>query len=105
MKLEHSGRKTLRIMSLVAPIALIALFLLFPVVSVLISSFVDGDGFTFQYLGAILKDGFYYKIFAITFSQAILSTLISLIIGIPIGYFFGKYDFKGRKFLLTFFTV
>ncbi|MCK5046462.1 MAG: iron ABC transporter permease, partial [Candidatus Heimdallarchaeota archaeon] len=40
-----------------------------------------------------------------TFSQAILSTLVSLIIGIPIGYFFGKYDFKGRKFLLTFFTV
>lgn len=105
MKLEHSGRKTLRIMSLIAPIAFIALFLLFPVVSVLISSFVDGNGFTFQYFGAILKDVLYYKIFAITFSQAILSTLVSLIIGIPIGYFFGKYDFKGRKLLLTFFTV
>jgi len=95
----------LRIMSLLAPIIIIVLFLLFPVVSVLISSFVDGDGFTFQYLGAILRDGYYYKLFAITFSQATLSTLVSLIIGIPIGYFFGKYDFKGRKFLLTFFTV
>ncbi len=105
MKLEHSGKKTLRIMSLLAPIVIIVLFLLFPVVSVLISSFVDGDGFTFQYLGAILRDGYYYKLFAITFSQATLSTLVSLIIGIPIGYFFGKYDFKGRKFLLTFFTV
>ncbi|MCE7743610.1 MAG: iron ABC transporter permease [Candidatus Heimdallarchaeota archaeon] len=92
-------------MSLLAPIVIIVLFLLFPVVSVLISSFVDGDGFTFQYLGAILRDGYYYKLFAITFSQATLSTLVSLIIGIPIGYFFGKYDFKGRKFLLTFFTV
>ncbi|NPE08432.1 MAG: iron ABC transporter permease, partial [Asgard group archaeon] len=100
MKLEHSGKKTLRIMSLLAPIMLIVLFLL-----VLISSFVDGDGFTFQYIGNILRDGLYYKLFAFTFSQAILSTLVSLIIGIPIGYFFGKYDFKGRKFLLTFFTV
>lgn len=105
MKLEHSGKKTLRIMSLLAPIVLIVLFLLFPVFSVLISSFVDGDGFTFQYIGNILRDGYYYKLFAFTFSQAILSTLVSLIIGIPIGYFFGKYDFKGRKFLLTFFTV
>ncbi|MCK5183513.1 MAG: iron ABC transporter permease, partial [Candidatus Heimdallarchaeota archaeon] len=73
--------------------------------SVLISSFVDGDGFTFQYIGNVLRDGYYYKLFAFTFSQAILSTIVSLIIGIPIGYFFGKYDFKGRKFLLTFFTV
>ncbi|MBY8992917.1 MAG: iron ABC transporter permease [Candidatus Heimdallarchaeota archaeon] len=105
MKLEQSGKKTLRILSLLAPIVLIVLFLLFPVFSVLISSFVDGDGFTFQYLGGILRDVFYYKLFAFTFSQATLSTVVSLIIGIPIGYFFGKYEFKGRKILLTFFTV
>ncbi|MBK5113768.1 MAG: iron ABC transporter permease [Candidatus Heimdallarchaeota archaeon] len=95
----------MRILSLLAPIVLIVLFLLFPVFSVLISSFVDGDGFTFQYLGGILRDVFYYKLFAFTFSQATLSTVVSLIIGIPIGYFFGKYEFKGRKILLTFFTV
>ena len=100
MKLEHSSRKTLRIMSLLAPILLIVLFLLFPVFSVLVSSFVYEDGFTFQFLRIILRDAYYYKLFAFTFSQAILSTLVSLIIEIPIGYFFGKYESKGRKLVV-----
>ncbi|MGC9780566.1 MAG: iron ABC transporter permease [Candidatus Heimdallarchaeota archaeon] len=105
MATKQIGKKTLTIVGLLTPILLIALFLLFPVFSVLISSVVDDSGFTFSYLASVFADPFYYKLFAFTLSQAILSTAISLLIGIPIGYLFGKYEFKGRKFLLTIFTV
>ncbi|MBN1328009.1 MAG: iron ABC transporter permease [Candidatus Heimdallarchaeota archaeon] len=97
--------KTARIFGMLLPVILIALFLFFPVISVLISGFKGEEGFSFSYLRNVLSDGYYYKIFAFTLSQALLSTIVSLAIGIPIGYFFGKYDFKGKKIFLTFFTV
>ncbi|HUT82358.1 MAG TPA: iron ABC transporter permease [Candidatus Bathyarchaeia archaeon] len=100
-----TGTKTVRILGMLLPILLIVLFLFFPVISVLISGFKGEEGFTFSYLRNVLTDGYYYKIFAFTLSQALLSTIVSLAIGIPVGYFFGKYDFKGKKVLLTFFTV
>jgi thiamine transport system permease protein len=97
--------KTLKVFGAVIPILLIILFLLFPVVSVLISSFYDGTKFSFEYIGAILSDKFYYGFFGFSFSQALLSTFITLLIGIPIGYIFGKYDFPGRRITKAIFTV
>ncbi len=105
MAIEYSGKKIVRVVGFLTPILLITLFLLFPVFSVLIYGFVDESGFTFQYLGKVFSNGYYYKLFAFTLSQALLSTIVSLLIGIPLGYFFGKYEFTGRKILLTLFTV
>ncbi|RLI72776.1 MAG: hypothetical protein DRP02_00670 [Candidatus Gerdarchaeota archaeon] len=105
MHLNATKSKAMRTFGLLIPLTLIALFLLFPVVSVLIAGFRDDNGFTTSYLWLVLKDGYYYKIFAFTLAQAILSTALSLIIGLPVGYFFGRYTFPGRKVLMTFFTV
>jgi len=105
LTLAITKQKAIKIFGLVIPLGVIALFLLFPVVSVLITGFRDKTGFTLSYLGLVLRDGYYYKIFAFTFAQALLSTVLSLIIGLPIGYFFGRYTFPGRKLVLTFFTV
>ncbi|NHK31236.1 MAG: iron ABC transporter permease [Asgard group archaeon] len=97
--------KSLKVFGVVLPIILIILFLLFPVISVLISSVYDGTKFSFEFLGTIFSDTLYYYIFGFTFSQALLSTIITLLVGIPIGYVFGKYEFRGRKILLAIFTV
>ncbi|MHA1125845.1 MAG: ABC transporter permease [Candidatus Heimdallarchaeota archaeon] len=100
MAMKAFSSKTLRVVGILTPIIIIALFLLFPVFSVLISGFKDLSGFT-----EIFSNVLYLQIFAFTIGQALLSTLITLIIGIPIGYIFGKYNFRGRKFFLTLFTV
>ncbi len=105
MAIEYSGKKIVRVLGFLTPVLLIALFLLFPVFSVLVFGFVDDSGFTLQYLGEVFSNGYYYKLFAFTLSQALLSTIASLLIGIPLGYFFGKYEFTGRKVLLAIFTV
>ncbi len=105
MAIEYSGKKIISILGFLTPVLLIGLFLLFPVISVLIYGFVDDSGFTLQYLGEVFSNGYYYKLFAFTLSQALLSTFVSLLIGIPLGYLFGKYEFAGRKIFLTLFTV
>jgi len=105
MTMRNASKKTAKIFGLLFPILLIALFLLFPLISVLISGFKGEEGFTFGNFISVISDGYYYRIFAFTLAQAFLSTVVSLAIGIPIGYFFGKYNFRGRKILLTLFTV
>ena len=105
MVMNTASKKTIRVIGIITPILLISLFLLFPVFSVLISGFVDESGSTISYLRYVFTNGFYYKLFAFTLSQAFLSTIVSLLVGIPLGYIFGKYEFKGRKIFLTLFTV
>ncbi|MEA2071160.1 MAG: iron ABC transporter permease [Asgard group archaeon] len=98
-------KKILKRIGLFIPIFLISIFILFPVISVLITGFSDETGFTLTYFIDVITNGEYYKLLAFTLSQALLSTLISVIIGLPIGYLFGKYKFPGSKVFLTFFTV
>ncbi|MBD3192445.1 MAG: ABC transporter permease subunit [Candidatus Heimdallarchaeota archaeon] len=105
MELKTAGQKVFRGISLITPLALISFFLLFPVVSVLISGVVDNGIFTLTYLKQIISDAYYWKLLGFTLAQAFLSTLLTLIFGIPIGYIFGKYEFSGRKIFLTLFTV
>jgi len=100
MAMKNITSKTLRVAALLTPIIIIALFLLFPVVSVLISGFQNLSGFA-----NIFSNKLYFQIFAFTIGQALLSTLLTLLIGIPIGYIFGKYNFRGRKIFLTLFTI
>ncbi|MHA1243520.1 MAG: ABC transporter permease [Candidatus Heimdallarchaeota archaeon] len=100
MAMKTITSKTLRVAAILTPIIIIALFLLFPVLSVLISGFGDLSGFA-----GVFSNVLYFQIFAFTIGQALLSTIITLLIGIPIGYIFGRYEFRGRKFFLTLFTV
>ena len=100
MAMKTITSKTLRVAAILTPIIIIALFLLFPVLSVLISGFGDLSGFA-----GVFSNVLYFQIFAFTIGQALLSTLITLLIGIPIGYIFGRYEFRGRKFFLTLFTI
>lgn len=100
MAMKTFTSKTLRVAGILTPIIIISLFLLFPVISVIISGFKDLSGFV-----GVFSNILYFQVFAFTIGQALLSTLITLIIGIPIGYIFGRYDFRGRKFFLTLFTI
>jgi thiamine transport system permease protein len=100
-------QKFLKILGGATPIILIVGFILFPVISVLVTGVIDSDtqAFTFQYLLEVFSDRYYYKLFAFTLSQALLSTVLTVLLGLPIAYFLSAYEFRGRKILLTLFTV
>ena len=40
-----------------------------------------------------------YQVLTFTFYQAILSTLLTLLLGLPSAYLFARYDFRGKAFL------
>ncbi|MEO5886627.1 MAG: hypothetical protein ABIQ77_03100, partial [Anaerolineales bacterium] len=40
-----------------------------------------------------------YRVLVFTFYQAILSTLLTLLLGLPSAYLFARYDFHGKAFL------
>ena len=40
-----------------------------------------------------------YRVLLFTFYQAILSTLLTLLLGLPSAYLFARYDFRGKAFL------
>src|SRR6185503_14909706 len=40
-----------------------------------------------------------YRVFVFTFYQAILSTLLTLLLGLPSAYLFARYNFRGKSIL------
>lgn len=53
----------------------------------------------------ILSDPFYWGRLGFTFGQALLSTLLTLLIGIPGALLFARYDFPGKRLLRSTFTI
>ena len=78
------------------PLALLFLFLVYPVVIVIISGLISSTGSTF-----IETWSAYYTQFTLTFTlvQASLSTLLALLVGIPGGLLLARLKFRGKTLI------
>ena len=83
---------------------LLSLFYI-PIVRIFQYAFFSDVQFTFETFISTIADSINVTFLAFTFLQAFLSTLICIIIGIPAGYFFAKYDFRGKKLIVNLLTV
>ena len=93
-----SGRVSARIAEIIGstlPILFIALCFLYPLASILRLSFADG----FAGLWAVLTDGYTWRVLGFSAGQAALSTLLTLVAGLPGAYVFARYDFPGKQML------
>lgn len=84
------------IVGLVTTVVL-TVMLFYPVASVFVEAFVVDDRLSVDPLLSIVSDPFYHGLFAFTTYQAILSTLLSLLIGLPGAYVLARYEFPGRR--------
>ncbi|AEH24759.1 ABC transporter permease [Pyrococcus yayanosii] len=84
---------------LLASLSALALLFYYPVVSILVW------GFSPSTLLEVLRDEYYRRVIAFTFWQAILSTLLTLAIGLPGAYLFANYEFPGKRVLKALLTV
>jgi len=77
----------------------IFLFLTFYLpVAILLMRGLRADGnWTFQWLRELFGSGYYRRVFLFTFYQALLSTILSLIAGLPGGWLFSHVDFPGKR--------
>jgi thiamine transport system permease protein len=78
-----------------APSLFLILFFFYPLVRVLWLSF----GSDYDTLSALAALPQFLNTILFTFYQAGLSTLLTLLVGLPIAYLFSHFDFRGKPFL------
>ncbi len=81
-------------------LALYILFLVFPLFNVLKASFVGEDGsFSTIYFKKFFSQKYYFSTLINSFKISVVVTFFSLILGVPLAYFFNFYELRGQKFL------
>lgn len=80
---------------------LYVVFMMYPLVKILIQSVLDNETgqFSMQYFKQFFSDTYYFSTLLNSFKIAICVTIVSLVIGVPLAYFYNMYEIKGRNFL------
>ncbi|MFX1282029.1 MAG: ABC transporter permease [Promethearchaeota archaeon] len=91
---------------LLTPLLISLLFFYIPLIFILIDAVTSTSGvFTFEFMRDALIDPLNLYFIQFTINQAIISSIITVIIGLPGAYIFAKYQFTGDKSLKTILTV
>lgn len=77
------------------PLAFLGLFFCYPLAAILRLSFAEGAGG----LATTLADPYIWRVVGFTAWQALLSTLLTLGLGLPGAYVFARYEFPGKAAL------
>lgn len=81
-------------------LAVYALFLIYPMLSIMKQSVLADDGsFSFCHFKDFFGHKYYIDTLKNSFTVSIVTTIVSLILGVPLAYLYSLYDIKGRKFL------
>lgn len=91
---------------LAGPAFFLLLFFYYPLGSVLVGGLTDQSGrISLTVISALLRDPYYLKIIGFTVWQAILSTLLSVLLGLPGAYLLARYDFRGKRLIQALTTI
>jgi thiamine transport system permease protein len=82
-----------------APLAFLGIFYFYPLASILSASLARAQGGVMSPFVEALGSSGVHRVLAFTVGQALLSTLLTLMIGLPGAYIFARYDFPGKSFL------
>ena len=83
----------------VGTLATLLVVFYYPVGSVLAGAVAVDGRFSLDPLLSVLTDSFYADLFAFTAYQALLSTVASVLVGLPGAYLLARFEFPGRRFL------
>ena len=88
------------------PLVFFTLFFFYPLTAILAGGITNAEGrFSLSRIFQMLSDPYYTKIIAFTLKQALLSTLLSLLLGLPGAYLLARTDFRGKNILKSFTTI
>jgi len=87
-------------------LVLLVLLFLLPLVSTLSRAFLDAEGdFSAKAIVEAVTSPYTMRIMAFTLVQAAISTLVSLLIGLPGAYLMATYQFHGKKIIRAICTI
>ncbi len=81
------------------PLIFLGLFFFFPLARITQLSFARIEGGFLAGLWEVLNSSTISSVVGFTFKQAFLSTILTLVVGLPGAYLFGKFQFRGKKIL------
>lgn len=84
------------------PLFFLALAFFIPLANVFLLGVRENGRWTAANLRAVLSDSYVRHLFSFTALQAFLSTLLSLVLGFPLGWFLTRYRFPGKGILRAF---
>jgi len=93
------ARPAWRAVSIGVPLAFLLMFFVYPVVMIMGRSLAPHGHLDLGAIGDVLGDGYYRHVAWFTLWQAVLSTLLTLLIGLPVAYVLARYDFPGKHAL------
>jgi thiamine transport system permease protein len=83
---------------LLGPLVFLAAFFVYPLIAILGRSFGGGE-FSLSPFGTVLGDSYYLGRIWFTVWQAAVSTVLTLVLGLPAAYLFARHDFPGKTLL------
>jgi thiamine transport system permease protein len=94
-----SRLSNLRYVLYAAPLVFLAWFFFYPLANILVTTVTAGA------LTELISRPYYLQVIGFTVYQATLSTLLTLIAGLPAAYLFARYDFPAKGLLRALVTV
>jgi thiamine transport system permease protein len=84
---------------LLPAVLFLGLFYFYPLVAILRIGLAPEGRLDLTALAALAGDAYLWKVLAFTFGQAALSTLLTLLAGLPGAYLVARYEFRGKALL------
>lgn len=86
-------RRLPAVLLLALPLAFLVLFFFYPLANII------GISLTVEALADVVRRSYYLSVLRFTTWQALLSTGLTLLLGLPAAYLFARYEFRGRALL------
>jgi thiamine transport system permease protein len=99
MKTPSRLFKSSNLLLWILPLIFLGIFFFFPLAKITQLSFARAEGGLLAELWNALNTPTVSKVVGFTFKQAFLSTILTLAVGLPGAYLFGKFQFRGKKIL------
>ena len=87
------------------PLVFLLVFYFYPLFEILRVSLWPEGGFSVEPLRGLLAGGYLFRLAGFSAWQALLSTLLTLLAGLPAAYVFARYRFRGKTLLRALATV
>ncbi len=79
------------------PVLFLVLFFYLPIANLLREGLTHNGSFSLEFITRILTDDYFHHVILFTFWQALLSTLASMALGVPLAYVLAHYDFPLKR--------
>ncbi|WP_297535517.1 iron ABC transporter permease [Thermococcus sp.] len=86
------------------PLVFLLVFFYLPMADILKMGLWE-NGPTLKFVSAVLENSYHRGVIAFTIEQAIASTILTLLLGLPGAYIFANYDFPGKRVIRAILTV